>query len=62
MKAYPRKSPADTMFMAAWPWFSREKLLKIFKVSLKRIQNFDPHFKNLYLARKWVQTVHIGLV
>jgi hypothetical protein len=20
----------------------------------KKIQNFDPHFKNLYLARKWV--------
>jgi hypothetical protein len=33
--------------------FSREKLLKIFKVSLK-MQNIDPHFENLYLARKWV--------
>jgi hypothetical protein len=36
-----------------WPWFSYEKSLKIFKVSYK-IRNFDPHFKNLYLARKWV--------
>jgi hypothetical protein len=33
-----------------WPWFSHEKLLKIFKV-LWKIRNFErSHFKNLYIA------------
>ncbi len=48
-----------------WPWFSREKSLKVFKVLYKKIinkRNFDPHFKNVYLARKWVWRAHIGLV
>jgi hypothetical protein len=36
-----------------WPWFSREKSLKILKV-LSEIQNFKRHLKNLFLAGKWV--------
>jgi hypothetical protein len=30
--------------------------------SFIKIRNFDPHFKNLYLARKWVCRAHIGLI
>jgi hypothetical protein len=61
-ESLPPKTPLWTP--CPWPpcsWFTCEKLLKIFKV-LWKIRNFDPHFKNLYLARKWVQRAHIGLV
>ncbi len=55
MKAYPENPPADTMFMAAMamglPWKMVEDFQNVVK---KKILNFDTHFKNLYLARKWV--------
>ncbi len=61
-ESLPPKTPLRTPdSWPPWPWFSREKLLKIFKV-LWNIRNFNPHFKNLYLARKWVQRAHFGLV
>ncbi len=53
-ESLPPKTPLRTpCSWPPWPWFSREKWLNIFKV-LWKIRNFDPHFKNLYLARKWV--------
>jgi hypothetical protein len=53
-ESLPPKTPLRTPFSwPPWPWFSREKSLKIFKVPWK-IWNINPHFKNLYLARKWV--------
>jgi hypothetical protein len=52
MKTYPRKPPADTIFMAAMVLSG--KIVQDFQ-SFVKIQNFDPHFKNLYLiVRKWV--------
>jgi hypothetical protein len=58
MKAYSLQTPKTPLRTPCswppWPWFSREKSLKIFKVIVKKILNFDPHFENLYLARKWV--------
>ncbi len=53
----PLKTPTRTpCSWPPWPWFTLEKSFKIFKVSWK-IRNYDPHFKNLYLARKWVWTL-----
>ncbi len=61
-ESLPPKTPLRTpCSWSPWPWFSRGKSLKISKL-LCKIRNFDPHLKNLYLARKWVQTAHIGLV
>jgi hypothetical protein len=64
MKAYRRKPPADTMFMVAMAMVLEDLIyfyldliftLRFSKFCEKRkIRNFDPHFKNWYLARKWV--------
>jgi hypothetical protein len=63
-ESLPKKTPLRTpCSWPPWPWFSREILLKILKVSWKKkLHSFDPYFKTLYLARKWVQRAHIGLV
>jgi hypothetical protein len=51
MKAYP----CTPCSWPPWPWlFSREKSLKFSKFRKKKIRNFDPHFINLYLSRKYV--------
>jgi hypothetical protein len=61
-ESLPPRTPLRTpCSWPPWPWFTCEKSLKIFKVSWN-IRNFDPHFKNLYLARKWVYRAEIGLV
>jgi hypothetical protein len=41
------------MFMAAMAMVLPRKIAEDFQRFVK-IRNFDPHFKNLYLARKWV--------
>ncbi len=61
-ESLPPKTPLWTpCSWPPWPWSSHEKLLKIFKISWK-IQKVDPHFKNLYHARKWLWRAHISLV
>jgi hypothetical protein len=61
-KLTPENPPRTPCSWPPWPWFSHERLLKHFKV-LKKIQkNVDPHFKNVYLARKWIWRAHVGLV
>jgi hypothetical protein len=50
----PPKTPlADTMFMAAMAMVLPCKIVEDFQ-SFVKIRNVDPHFKNLYLAIKWV--------
>jgi hypothetical protein len=51
MKGYPRNPPADTMFMAAVAMVLPRKIAEDFQSFVKK--NFDPLFKNLYLATKW---------
>jgi hypothetical protein len=52
---------ADTMFMATMVMVLPWKIIIDFQ-SFVKIRNFDPHFKNLYLARKWVWRAYIDLV
>ncbi len=52
-KLTPENPPADTMFMAAMAMVLPCKIVEDFQSSVK-MQNFDPHFENLYYARKWV--------
>jgi hypothetical protein len=42
------------MFMAAMAMVLSGKIVEDFQSFVKKIRNFDPHFKNLYLARNWV--------
>jgi hypothetical protein len=42
------------MFMAAMAMVLPRKIVEDFESFVKKIRNFTPHFKNLYLARKWV--------
>ncbi len=60
-KLNPENPPADTMFMAAMGMVRPWKIAEDFE-SFRKIRNFDPHFKNLYLARKWVWRAHFELV
>jgi hypothetical protein len=43
----------DTMFMVAMAMVLLWKIVEDFRSSVE-LQNFNPHLKNLYLARKWV--------
>ncbi len=52
----------DTMFMAATVMVLPWKIVEDFQSFVKKIRKFEPQFKNLYLARKWVQRAHVGLV
>jgi hypothetical protein len=61
-ESLPQKPPADTMFMAAMTMALLWKIVEGFQSFVKKIRNFDPHFKNLYLATTWVWRAHIGLV
>jgi hypothetical protein len=58
MKAYPKNPPTDTMFRAAMGMVLLWKIVEDFQSFVKKkfffLQNFDPHYTNLYLARKWV--------
>jgi hypothetical protein len=40
--------------MAAMAMVLPLKIVEDFQSFAKKIQNFDPHFKSLYLAKKWV--------
>jgi hypothetical protein len=52
-KLTPENPPVDTMFMAAMAMVLPWKIVEDFQ-SFVKIRNFDPHFKNLYLAIKRV--------
>ncbi len=52
MKAYPRKSPCGHHVHGPWPWFSRQKWLKIFKVSMKKNTKLWPsRYKSVYCKK-----------
>ncbi len=52
MKAYPQNPPSNIMFMPAGATVLPWKIVEDFQSFVKKIQNFDPHFKNLYLSKK----------
>jgi hypothetical protein len=54
MKAYPRKPLCGHHLHGRHGHGSSVKNAEDFQSFVKKIRNFDPHFKNLYLARKWV--------
>ncbi len=53
-KLTPENPPADTTFMAAMAMVLPWKITDDFQCFFVKIRNFDPHFKYMYLARKWV--------
>jgi hypothetical protein len=52
-KLTPENPPVNTMFMTVMAMVLPWKIVEDFQ-SFVKIRNFDPHFKNLNLARKWV--------
>ncbi len=53
-KLTPKNPPVDTMFIAAMAMVLPRKIVEDSQSFVKKIRNFDPHSKNLYLARTWV--------
>ncbi len=61
-KLTPQKHPCGHHVHGRHGHRSPVKIVEDFESFCKKKQNFDPHFKNLYLARKWIQRAHIGIV